>query len=753
MQTITVTKDSESAPCSPRQPRWGVHRQHDGTVAVMVYAPDATSVTFQTVSSTGATLSSVALAPALSGSWGCILPSLVDGTHYGFRVDGPWDPSAGHRFNTSKLLLDPYAASIGGKITWGQSLFGHQVDHDLNPIDATSATPGSVMDDTDSAGDVPHSVFIEMPPALVGPRVVIPWKDTVIYEAHVKGLTMRHPQVPPELRGTYSALAHPAIVDHLTTLGITSLQLLPIHAIGAEYALAQRSMGNYWGYSTVNYFSPEPSYSAHNGSPSAVVNELREAIATLNEAGIEVLLDVVYNHTNEGPVTGPTTCWRGLNAAQFYRLDSEGQDIDVTGTGGTVDFSNPWVIEMTLDSLRHWVTYYGVSGFRFDLATTLGRDTMDFTPDHPFFIALRSDPLLRSVKLIAEPWDIGSGGWQTGNFPTPFAEWNDRFRDDVRHFWLTQQATQRTNGDSSDESSRVHHTPTPLAALATRVTGSADLFTQSASRDGLRRTPLSSVNFITAHDGFTLADLTAYNEKHNLANGENNRDGTTNNRSWNHGVEGPTTSPDVLKSRRLTARSMLATLLLSSGVPMIVAGDELGRSQQGNNNPYNQDNNISWVDWTGWDVEDYHPRRLGATVSTLTTLRKDLAGLGLSHFLHDGAPEGDARRNWPFALWFNVHGNPMTDDQWTSPERHTVQALIITESTNTIRSHHGALLVFRGSTTAGTLTLPSSPHFSRFELLWDSEYDDPRDVPHVFHGADTETRIGPLAVRVYRGLR
>jgi isoamylase len=483
------------------------------------------------------------------------------GQRYGYRVHGPYDPAAGLRCNPNKLLVDPYAKSVVGELRWGQEVFGY-----------TFGDPDGPPNELDSAASVPRSV-VTNPFFDWGNdrRPAIPWHETIIYEAHVKGLTMLHPEVPENLRGTYAGLSHPAMIDYLTELGVTAVELLPVHRHVPESDLVERGLTNYWGYNSIAYLSPHDGYAA--SADDAVVPEFKQMVKTLHEAGIEVILDVVYNHTAEGNHLGPTLSLKGLDNQAYYRLvdDDPRYYMDYTGTGNSMNMRHPHVLQLIMDSLRYWVNEMHVDGFRFDLASTLARELHDVDRLSTFFEVIQQDPVISQVKLIAEPWDVGEGGYQVGNFPPLWSEWNGMYRDTMRDYWRGEPAT--------------------LPEFASRFTGSSDLY-QSDSRR-----PNASINFVTAHDGFTLADLVAYNDKHNEANGEDNQDGTDDNRSWNSGVEGETTDHAILALRARRQRSLLTTLLLSQGVPMLLGGDEFGRSQHGSNNAYCQDNELSWFRW------------------------------------------------------------------------------------------------------------------------------------------------------------
>jgi isoamylase len=498
--------------------------------------------------------------------WHCFLPGVGPGQRYGYRVHGPYDPEDGLRCNPVKLLLDPYATAIDGEVRWDPAVFGYPLGgDDLDRYDG------------DSAPFVPRSV-VTNPWFEWGDdrQLRIPWHETVLYECHVKGLTMRHPEIPENLRGTYAGMAHPAVIDHLRRLGVTAVELMPVHHFVHDHYLIERGLRNYWGYNSIGFLAPHAEYSAWG--VEQVVSEFKYLVKTMHEAGIEVILDVVYNHTAEGNQLGPTLSFKGIDNPAYYRLADGGRYyFDTTGTGNTLNMRQPHVLQLIVDSLRYWVSEMHVDGFRFDLAASLARQFHDVDRLSAFFDLIQCDPVVSQVKLIAEPWDLGEGGYQVGNFPTLWSEWNGRYRDHVRDFW---RGADQTLGD-----------------FAYRLTGSSDLYGRTGRR------PHASINFVTAHDGFTLTDLVSYDHKHNEANGEDNRDGTDDNRSWNSGVEGPSDDPEVTLIRARRRRAMLATLLLSQGVPMLRHGDELGHSQEGNNNAYCQDNEISWLDWEHADEE------------------------------------------------------------------------------------------------------------------------------------------------------
>jgi glycogen operon protein len=562
--------------------------------------------------------------------WHCYLPSVQPGQRYGYRVHGPYDPARGLRCNPAKLLLDPYAKAVDGVLDWNPALFSYP------PGYPDAAGEASGIETTDSAPHMVKGVVINPYFDWSGEARPRTWyHDTVIYEAHVKGLTARHPDLPDEIRGTYAGLAHPAIVDHLTRLGVTAVELMPVHEFVSDQHLLDAGLTNYWGYNTIGFFAPHHAYSA-SGALGSQVQEFKSMVKTLHSAGIEVILDVVYNHTAEGNELGPTLSFRGIDNAAYYRLmdDDPRYYRDYTGTGNSLNARSPHALQLLMDSLRYWITDMHVDGFRFDLAATLAREFYDVDRLSSFFDLVQQDPEVSQVKLIAEPWDVGPGGYQVGNFPPRWTEWNGKYRDTVRDFWRGQPAT--------------------LGEFAARLTGSADLYEQ----DGRR--PVASINFVTAHDGFTLKDLVSYNDKHNEANGEDGRDGTDDNRSWNCGVEGPTHDPEVTALRARQQRNFIATLLLSQGVPMISHGDELGRTQQGNNNAYCQDSPLTWVDWGGADAN------LIEFTAAVARLRRHHPTFRRRRFF-DGRPaargEGEPL---PDIVWMTPSGDVMTRADWDS---------------------------------------------------------------------------------------
>ncbi|GAB2682205.1 glycogen debranching protein GlgX [Thalassiella azotivora] len=722
---------------SPGPGPLGVHLTADGARAA-VLAAHAEAVEVVLAQDDGGHRV-VPLTDRTHGVWHGHLPGVREGQRYGLRVHGPWDPDRGHRHHPDKLLVDPYARALDGDLVWGPELFGHAVDEDWQPVDGPASAGGARRRSAlGSLGRVPWSVVVPSPVADPADRPDVPWADTVVYEAHVRGLTMQHPGVPPELRGTYAGLAHPAVIEHLTSLGVTAVELLPVHAAADEPALVRRGLRNYWGYSTLSFFAPEPRYAtraARAAGPAAVLAELAQAVRDLHAAGLEVLLDVVYNHTCEGGVDGPTLSLRGLDAATYYRLDDRGRDADVTGTGGSLDFRNARVVQLALDSLRYWVQAFGVDGFRFDLAPALARGRHGYDPDHPFLVALRTDPVLSRTKLVAEPWDVGHHGWRTGQLPQPLAEWNDLFRDDVRTFWLADAAT-----TARDPRARTHG----VRHLATRLAGSADFFGWSAATDSVVRGPLASVNLVTAHDGFTLADLTAYDHKHNEANGEGNRDGHGDNRSWNHGVEGPTDDEVVLAARRRSARALLGTLLLATGVPMLTAGDETGRTQRGNNNAYCLDDPTTWLDWGGSDGLDPDRRALLATTRRLLALRREHPVLRQDTFFAGRPVHADGTID---LAWFGADGTLMDHDGWHDGRR-TVQMLLHGQDVTP-----SVLLVVHGEDRDVDLVLPSRPWADRLDLLWDSAFEHPDDVPATSCEPGGRVRVPGRTLRLYRAVR
>ncbi|HZH12335.1 MAG TPA: glycogen debranching protein GlgX [Microvirga sp.] len=564
--------------------------------------------------------------------WHGYLPDARPGTTYGYRVYGPYAPEAGHRFNHNKLLLDPYAKQIIGDLKWDPALFGYTVgspDADLS------------FDERDSAPFMPKCRVIEQAFTWGNERrPQIPWERTIIYEAHLRGFTMKHPAIPKEIRGTCTGLMHHESISYIKSLGVTAIELLPIHAFVDDSYLIEKGLRNYWGYNSIGFFAPQPRYLA-----TPFINEVKEMVTHFHDAGIEVILDVVYNHTAEGNELGPTLSFRGIDNASYYRLAPDKRYyINDTGTGNTVNLSHSRVLQMVTDSLRYWAQEVHVDGFRFDLATILGREPHGFEEDGRFLDAVRQDPVLSRVKLIAEPWDCGPGGYQVGRFSPGWAEWNDRYRDTVRAYWKGEDGK--------------------LPELAARLTASADLFNKRG------RKPWASVNFVTAHDGFTLYDLVSYNEKHNEANGEDNKDGHDHNLSWNHGVEGDTNDPEIRALRFRQMRNMLATLLFSQGTPMLLAGDEFARTQKGNNNAYAQDNDISWIDWEGVDEDG---AELFEFTRKLIQLRQNLPILRRGRFLSGVYNEELDVKD---VTWLTPAGDEMTPEHWENPHARCLVILL-----------------------------------------------------------------------------
>ncbi len=564
--------------------------------------------------------------------WHCYLPGTSPGKRYGYRVHGPYDPKAGLRCNPAKLLLDPYAKAVDGEIDWDEACFGYRWDDH------------AARNDDDSAPHVFKSVVInpffdwgdDRPPRT-------PYHETVIYEAHVKGLTATHPDIPESLRGTYAAVAHPAMLEHYQRIGATAIELMPVHQFVQDHHLTDRGLSNYWGYNTIGFLAPHASYSS-GGSDGQQVGEFKAMVRDLHRAGLEVILDVVYNHTAEGSELGPTLSFRGLDNQAYYRLVDESPEhyYDTTGTGNSLLMRSPAVLQLIMDSLRYWVLEMHVDGFRFDLAATLARQFHEVDRLSAFFDLVHQDPVISQVKLIAEPWDLGDGGYQVGGFPPLWTEWNGLYRDAVRDFW--------------------RGVPHAMPDFASRLTGSSDLYESSGRR------PIASINFVTAHDGFTLRDLVSYNEKHNEANGEDGRDGTDDNRSWNCGVEGPTDDWEILGLRGRQQRNLLATLFLSQGVPMLSHGDEIGRSQGGNNNAYCQDNEISWVDWVDGELDE----GLLGFVERVSRIRREHPVFRRRRFFQ-GA---DVRGAGEDIVWLRPDGKVMDDDDWTNGFARSLAVLL-----------------------------------------------------------------------------
>ncbi|AXT85533.1 glycogen debranching enzyme GlgX [Aeromicrobium sp. A1-2] len=610
------------------------------------------------------------------------LDGIGPGQRYGYRVHGAYDPDSGLRCNPNKLLIDPYAKAVAGAVDWDRSLFAYDLDE-----------PAQRNDD-DSAGHVPYSLVVNPFFDWANDRAPrTPYNESVIYEAHVKGLTMQHPDVPERLRGTYAGIAHPAIVEHLTTLGVTAIELLPVHQFLTDHYLAEKELTNYWGYNTIGFFAPHDAYASQ---PGRQVQEFKSMVRALHRADIEVILDVVYNHTAEGNHLGPTLSMRGIDNCAYYRTveDDPQHYMDYTGTGNSLNVRSPHTLQLIMDSLRYWVTEMHVDGFRFDLAATLAREFYDVDKLATFFELVQQDPVVSQVKLIAEPWDVGPGGYQVGNFPPLWTEWNGQYRDTVRDFWRGEPAT--------------------LGEFASRITGSSDLYQDNGRR------PYASINFVTAHDGFTLDDLVSYNDKHNQANGEDGRDGADDNRSWNGGVEGPSDDPAVIGLRQRQRRNLLATLLLSQGVPMVLHGDELGRSQGGNNNAYCQDNPIAWVDWE----LDEDERDLLEFTSALVAFRRRHPVFRRRRFFQ-GKPirKADELRD---IAWFTPSGEEMQEQNWDDGFGRSI-AVFLNGDAIADRDERGTrilddsfLLAFNAHDEDIELTLPGGGYGAGWTVVVDS---------------------------------
>jgi len=664
--------------------RLGV-RLHDGVATLRIWSGDASAVEVVVFDDDDPDwiVETLPLSPAGGGVWEVTTPVLRPGVRYSVRVDGPHGP--GMTFNPATLLIDPYARGLA--------------------VPGIHSWRSVVVDECFDWGGVR--------------KPETPLDRTVVYEAHVKGLTKRHPGVPAALHGTYAGMAHPAMIEHYQRLGVTAVELLPIHAFASEPRLLQLGLTNYWGYNSVGFFAPHAPYAtaaAQAEGAGAVLREVKGMVKLLHQAGIEVILDVVYNHTSEQGLGEPRSSFRGIDNRAYYRQAEDGTYIDVTGCGNSVDTSTDAAARLVLDSLRYWANEVQIDGFRFDLAPTLGRDASHtFTADHPLLRAIIDDPALTGVKKIAEPWDVGLGGWQTGGFGTGWSEWNDRYRDRVRNFWLSD----------IDYSRRADVTPVGIGGFATRLAGSANTF--SAERG-----PLASVNFVTAHDGFTLHDLVSYDVKRNDANGEHGRDGADTNRSFNHGFEGPTDDEAVLRTRRRAMRNLMGTLLLSAGVPMITAGDEIGRSQDGNNNAYCHDSDLTWYDW---DLSDWQ-EELRAHVELLTRIRRENPALRPVRFAH-------ADKTVPSASvidWYDEHGQTMSVEQWTDPSHRTLQ--YDAQSTPEHEAPNRILLVVHGRERGTDITLPALDGVTRFVPLWSSVDERPSDRADVRTPGETFPAAG-----------
>ena len=681
-------------PPRPLVPRLGAHPDDDGTAFAVFSRGEAVELCL--LDDDGAERR-VALPERTGDVWHGYVPGVRPGQRYGFRVHGPWDPGHGHRFNPAKLLLDPYARSIDGTLRADPAVLGPEPGED-----------DRVPDGRDSAPYVPQAVVFhpgydwqgDQPPS-------VPWADTVVYEAHVKGLTARHPDVPEHLRGTYAGLAHPAVVEHLVSLGVTTVELLPVQQVASEPTLLRRGRSNYWGYNTLGFFSPHAGYSS-SGARGQQVTEFRDMVRALHAAGLEVVLDVVYNHTAEGGSDGPTLAWRGLDNTAYYRLVGGRRYLDVTGCGNTLDLRHPRTLAMVTDSLRYWVEEMHVDGFRFDLAPALARADDGFEANGTFLSVVAQDPVLRRVKLVAEPWDVGPGGYQLGAFPAPWAEWNDRFRDTVRDSWLGGHRGGRSHTGG-------------VRDLAYRLSGSSDLF---ASRG-----PLASVNFVTAHDGFTLHDLVSYDRKHNEVNGEDNRDGSDNNHSWNCGTEGPTDDDDVLSLRRRMMRNLLATLLVSTGVPMLTAGDETGRTQHGNNNAYCLDDETAWL---SWDHEGWRGDLLEWTCA-LTNLRRSHAVLRHDEVFEGRPAHADGTKD---LAWFGLDGEEMSPERWFDHDLGQLGMYLSGKPAPDGSSPDPLLVLLNTDADDAEVQLPGKSWATSYDVLLDTGDEKPTPGGRYDGGAD-----------------
>ena len=639
--------------------------------------------------------------------WHCYLPEARPGLIYGYRVLGPYEPAKGLRFNPHKLVIDPYAKQIVGDLRWSDSHFGYRIGHknaDLS-LDRRDSAPGMLKA---TVIDPAFTWGTDRPPRT-------PWHKSIIYEMHVRGFTIRHPKVPETLRGTYAGLGTGPVVDHLLKLGITAVELMPVHYYIDDRPLVERGLRNYWGYNTIGFFAPMSRYLA-TGS----INEFKTMVKTMHSAGIEVILDVVYNHTAEGNQLGPTLSFRGIDNSVYYRTipDDPRYYMDYTGTGNTLNMRHPRVLQLIMDSLRYWVLDMHVDGFRFDLAATLARELHEVDKLGAFLDIIHQDPVLSQVKLIAEPWDLGEGGYQVGKFPVGWAEWNDRYRDAVRSYW---------KGDGGQ-----------IGELAYRITGSSDLYARSGRR------PYASINFVTAHDGFTLNDLVSYDHKHNEANGEENRDGTDNNRSWNCGAEGPTTDAVINALRARQKRNLIVTLLLSQGVPMFLAGDEVSRTQQGNNNAYCQDNEISWLDWEKADSE----KELTALVRRIISIRQNHPVFRRRNFFQGRSIKGVGVKD---ILWLRPDGREMTDQEWTQEQARTLGVVLSGSAVDEVdergqlTTDENFVLLMNADHQEVPFTLPTVASGMTWITLVDTSLESAR-TPGTAHEPMSQYRLQPRSL-------
>ena len=632
-------------------------------------------------------------------TWHIYVQGITPGQLYGYRVFGPYEPENGHRFNPNKLVLDPYAKAVSGVIEWDDALFGYQPGHPEEDLSFNT---------TDSADFIPKAVVIDSAFDWEGDQPPdTSYNNSVIYEAHVKGLTKMHPEIPEDIRGTYAAIGHPVTIGYLKTLGITAIELMPVHHFVSDRHLQEKGLSNYWGYNTLGFFAPDVRYSS-SGKLGQQVAEFKQMVKSLHKAGIEVILDVVYNHTAEGNQMGPTLSFKGIDNSSYYRLTEENKRyyMDYTGTGNTLNANLPSVLRLLMDSLRYWILDMHVDGFRFDLASTLARELHEVNRLSAFFDIIHQDPVISQVKLIAEPWDVGEGGYQVGKFPPGWAEWNGKFRDCIRDYWSGSENT--------------------LPEFADRITGSADLYKDY-------RKPTASINFITAHDGFTLHDLVSYNEKHNHANGEDNNDGESNNRSWNCGVEGPTDDPDINGLRLKQKKNFLTTLFLSQGVPMLVAGDEIGRTQHGNNNSYCQDNEISWINWEAAD------RGLLDFTSKLIHLRTEHAVFSRKNWFKGKPVKGLGIED---IAWFLPDGAAMKEEHWNKGEAKSVSIYLNGKGLHAVDSLGNRIvddnfyMIFNAHNEETKYQLPAEHYGKEWQLVLDTANDSPEEGMLIYYPGD-----------------
>ena len=684
---------------------------YDGRgVNFALFSANATKVELCLFEGEESEVARVALPEVSDDVWFGYLPGGKPGLHYGYRVHGPYDPENGHRFNPNKLLIDPYAKSLSKSLTWNALHCGYIVGDPRADLS---------FDTRDDAAVVPKCRIVDPAYAWDGDRALrTPRSHSVIYELHLRGYTMRHPAVPEPLRGTCAALRRPEVIGHLRDLGITAVELLPIHPYATSRNLAANGLREFWGYNSISFFAVEPRYLS-----GCSINDFRDMVRAFHEAGIEVILDVVFNHTGEGDVLGPTLSFRGIDNASYYMLGKDKRRYrDTTGCGHTLNVGHPRVQQMVMDSLRYWVQEMHVDGFRFDLAASLARPNGEFAPEAPLFATILQDPVLVKTKLIAEPWDLGEGGYRLGGFPPRWSEWNDRFRDDVRRFW---------RGDGGH-----------VGDLALRLSGSSDVFGHA------KRKPTAGVNFVTAHDGFTLEDLVSYNVKHNEANRENNKDGAGDNFSWNCGVEGPTKDQDVSKLRGRLKRNLLATLLLSQGIPMLLAGDEMGRTQRGNNNAYCQDNDIGWVDWSKLKSN----RQFLGFVQRLIRLRADHPVFRRSAFFLGDRTDGSDVKD---IVWLTRDGREMTQSDWTNPKnrclgvRYAATAEMEAETYTRRLDPHSFLLLLNGAAEPVEFRLPGIPFDRKWSCLIDTRFED--GEPLGKYAAESSYRLEAQSLALFVG--